>query len=102
MAYIKPKTMAWGTSPDPDVVSYVVRWAIPPDVIIYDPIANPGVDVGKVTTVSLPMSQMPIVDGQLTLGVTAKDDVGNESDPAEGTFPFDFQPPAPPTNLVVD
>jgi hypothetical protein len=44
---------------------------------------------------------MPNIDGQLTIGIVAVDDAGNESDPAEGTFPFDFQPPAPPTNLAV-
>jgi len=93
--------MMWGASPDADVVSYVVRWAIPPEVIVYDPVVNPGVDVGKVVQVPLPVIGMPAIDGQLTIGVTAKDDAGNESDPAEGTFPFDFQPPAAPTNLVV-
>jgi hypothetical protein len=101
MAYIKPKTMMWGASSDPDVVSYVIRWAIPPEIINYDAAVNPGVDVGKVTSVKLPLAGMPDIDGQLTLGVTAKDDAGNESDPAEGTFPFDFKAPAAPTNLVV-
>ena len=101
MAYIKPKTMAWGASPDTDVVSYAVRWAIPPTAINYDPTVNPGLDVGRVTSVRLPLTGMPNIDGQLTIGVTAKDDVGNESDPAEGTFPFDFKAPAPPTSLVI-
>jgi hypothetical protein len=99
--YIKPKIMSWGASPDPDVVAYVVRWAIPPEAIDYDAEADPGVDVGKVTQVSLPIPSMPNIDGELTIGVTAKDDAGNESDPAQGTFPFDFQPPAPPTSLNV-
>lgn len=99
--YIKPKKMMWGASPDPDVVSYVVRWAIPSEAIDYDPTVNPGVDVGLVTQIPLPIAGMPNIDGELTIGLTAKDDAGNESDPAEGTFPFDFQPPAPPTNLVV-
>lgn len=99
--YIKPRTMMWGASPDSDVVSYVVRWAIPPQTINYDPTVNPGYDVGKVIKVQLPLPSMPNIDGQLTIGVTAKDDVGNESDPAEGTFPFDFIAPKPPTELQV-
>ncbi len=99
--YIKPKTMMWGASPDTDVVTYVVRWAIPPTKIEYDPTINAGLDIGLITQVSLPLTGMPNIDGQLTIGLTAKDDAGNESDPAEGTFPFDFQPPAPPINLVV-
>lgn len=101
MAYIKPKTMMWGASSDPDVVTYVVRWAVPPQTINYDPVVDPGYDVGKVTSCSLPLPGMPNIDGELTIGVTARDDVGNESDPAEGTFPFDFIAPAPPTDLRV-
>ena len=101
MAYIKPRTMMWGPSPDPDVVTYVVRWSIPPVVINYDAVVNPGVDVGQVVSVKLPITGMPAIDGNLTIGVTAKDDVGNESDPAEGTFPFDFLPPASPTDLHI-
>lgn len=101
MAYIKPKNMTWGASTDGDVVSYVVRWAIPPLTIEYNPTVNAGLDVGKVTTVKLPLIGMPSIDGSLTIGVTAQDDVGNESDPVEGTFPFDFKAPTAPTNLVV-
>jgi len=101
MSYIKPKIMMWGESLDLDVDHYQVRWAIPPAIINYDPIINAGVNVGKVVQVSLPLAGMPSVDGQLKIGLTAVDDVGNESDPAEGTFPFDFLPPAPPTNLVI-
>ena len=99
--YIKPKTMMWGRSSDADVVSYSVRWAIPPEAIDYDSVVNPGVNIGNVVQVPLPLTGMPNIDGQLTIGIVAVDDAGNESDPAEGTFPFDFQPPAPPTNLTV-
>ena len=101
MAYIKEKTMAWGASPDPDVVTYVARWAVPPEAINYDPVTNPGYDLGNVTSCALPIPGMPNIDGDLTIGLTARDDVGNESDPAEGTFPFDFIAPAPPTDLRV-
>jgi hypothetical protein len=44
---------------------------------------------------------MPNIDGELTIGIVAVDDVGNESDPAEGTFPFDISPPAPPKGLMI-
>lgn len=101
MAYIKPKRLVWGASPDSDVTHYVVRWAVPPEVIEYNPTINPGVNVGLVSEVSLPMSGMPGIDGQLTIGIVAVDDAGNESEAAEGTFPFDFIPPAPPTSIAV-
>lgn len=101
MSYIKPKKLVWGASPDPDVDHYSVRWAVPPEVITYDPTMNPGVNVGKVNEVALPISGMPSIDGQLTIGIVAVDDVGNESNPAEGIFPFDFIPPAPPSSIAV-
>lgn len=99
--YIKPKTMSWGAPPDPDVVGFIVRWAIPPTAVEYNPEVNPGFNVGMVTQVALPLPGMPNIDGELTIGLTAVDDVGNESDPAEITFPFDFIAPSPPTDLVV-
>ena len=99
MAYIKPKFLHIGESTDPDVVGYKVYWAVPPEVIIYEP--ENGRSVGLLTRIALPLAGMPNIDGQLTIGVTAIDDVGNESDPAEGTFPFDFIPPTGPTSLSV-
>lgn len=99
--YIKPKKMTWGASPDPDVISYVARWAIPPEVINYDPVVNPGFAMGKVTQCDLPLPGMPNIDGELSIGLTACDDVGNESDPVEITVPFDFLAPSPPTELQV-
>jgi hypothetical protein len=99
--YIKPKKLSWGKSPDADVVGYKIRWALPADPIEYDPTKNAGFDAGNVTSVDLPVAGMPNIDGELKIGLTAVDDVGNESDPAEGVFPFDFAPPAPPTGLFV-
>ena len=99
--FIKPKKLSWGASTDPDVKSYRVRWALPDQPIDYDPNTNPGVDVGLVTSVALPIPGMPNIDGELKIGVVAVDDVGNESDPAEGVFPFDFAPPVPPSGLMV-
>jgi hypothetical protein len=99
MAYIKPKFLSIGASTDPDVVGYKVYWAVPPGTIVYNP--ENGVNVGLTTKIALPLAGMPNIDGKLTIGVTAIDDVGNESDPAEGTFPFDFIPPTGPTSLSV-
>ena len=99
--YIKPKTLMWGQSTDPDVTGYVVRWAVPPTAIDYNPSSNPGLNVGNVSQVQLPLAGMPNIDGELTIGIVAVDDVGNESDPAEGTFPFDFSPPGPPKGLMI-
>jgi hypothetical protein len=97
--YIKPKFLNIGASTDPDVVGYKVYWAVPPAAIDYAP--TNGVNVGLTTKIALPVVGMPNIDGELKIGVTAVDDVGNESDPSEGTFPFDFIPPTPPTSLSV-
>jgi hypothetical protein len=59
------------------------------------------VDLGNVLAALLPVERMPSIDGDLKIGLAAYDDVGNESDPAEGVFPFDFTPPTPPTGLFV-
>jgi len=99
VAYIKPKYLNIGASTDPDVVGYKVYWAVPPAVIIYDPVN--GVGVGLITRIALPLAGMPNIDGELTVGVTAVDNHENESDPAEITFPFDFIPPTGPTSLSV-
>lgn len=97
--YIKPKFLNIGASTDPDVVGYKVYWAIPPANIDYAPAK--GVNVGLTTKIALPVAGMPQHDGELKIGVTAVDDAGNESDPAEGQFPFDFMPPSPPTGLSI-
>lgn len=97
--YIKPKFLNIGASTDPDVVGYKIYWSIPPVVIDFSPVN--GVNVGLITKIALPVVGMPTIDGELNIGVTAVDDVGNESDPAQGTFPFDFIPPSSPTGLSV-
>ena len=93
MAKIATKTLAWGASPDASVVSYDVFWSVPPTPVDY---TSPNVNVGNVTQVSLPLSGMPTLNGNLTIGVASVDDVGNISDIMSGTFPFRFQAPAPP------
>jgi len=98
MAKIAQKTLSWGASSDADVIGYRLRWAIPPALIDY---TTPSFDVGKVTQVALPVTGMPLIDGQLTMGLTAVDDVGNESDIATLTAPFDLVAPAPPTGLMI-
>ena len=93
MAKIATKVLAWGASPDTSVVSYEVLWCVPPALIDY---TSPNVNVGNVTQVTLPLAGMPTINGNLTIGVAAVDDVGNLSDIMSATFPFRFQAPAPP------
>lgn len=93
MAKIVQKKLGWDPSPDADIQSYNVYWAIPPATVDYD---SSKLNVGKVTEVNLPLAGMPNIDGNLTIGVAAVDDVGNISDISKATLPFDFQAPQPP------
>jgi len=101
MSKVKTVDVAWEASPSPDVVGYVFRWTPAPGPINYDPEINPGEDMGMALTKELPTPTMSTFDGSMLIGITAKDEAGNESDPEEQTFPFDFVPPAKPTNLHI-
>ena len=96
MAKVRKYTMAWIASPDPDVVTYYVRATQAPDEPTYE---TPYDNVGKVTQCDLPLPHTPLIDGDLTIALTAVDDVGNESDMVMMTVPFDLVAPAPPSGL---
>lgn len=95
MAYIKPKTLAWGLSPD--AVSYNFYWAIPPDVLDpMNPIMNLNVkSIGNVLSLSLPIPELANVSGNVQMGIGAVDDAGNIADLSVGTFPLRFKAPLP-------
>ena len=42
---------------------------------------------------------MPLIDGQVSLGISTVDDVGNESDISVITVPFDLVAPLPVLDL---
>lgn len=101
MAKLKKYTLAWGMPSDTDIVNVRVRCATTPFAgteadysIAYD-------EVGKVSQIDLPLPHTPLIDGNLSIGVSTVDDVGNESDISSITFPFDLVAPAGVTNLRV-
>jgi hypothetical protein len=95
MAYIKPKTLSWG--PSPDAVGYNLYWAIPPGALNpTDPMSNPNVKtLGNVTSLVLPIPELADVNGNVQLGIGAVDDAGNIADLSVGTFPLRFRAPQP-------
>lgn len=101
MAYVKKRMLSWVASGSPDVVGYVLRWIPSPGPIVYNPETNPGLDLGLVIEKQIPVVGMEDFDGDMMVGITAKDEADNESDPAEQTFPLDFQPPTGPTGLAI-
>ena len=97
MAKVRSYMLQWDPSPDADVTGYRVYWATPPELVTYD---SHNVDVGTSTSVSVPTGGMPTsFDGYMTFGVSALDDVGNESDISTATLPFDLLAPSAPTNI---
>jgi hypothetical protein len=102
MAKIVKRTISWGASTAPDVQGYKIYWAVGAGGSV--DYTSTFADVGNVTSVIIPddVPTFPIVDDVVTIGVTAYDDVGNESDMTVVTdVPFDFTAPDAPTNVVV-
>jgi hypothetical protein len=102
MAKIVKRTISWGASTAPDVQGYKFYWAVGQGAVI-DYLSD-NVDVGNVITIIIPddVPTFPLVEDLVQIGVTAYDDVGNESDmTVSNDVPFDFTAPDAPTNLVV-
>jgi len=102
MANLKKYIVGWGLPADPDIVNIRIRSseAVPPtdpnDPATY---AIPYDEVGKVTQCELPLPHTPLIDGDISIGVSAVDDVGNEGDISWIRFPFDLVAPSIVTNL---
>jgi hypothetical protein len=102
MAKIKKRNISWGASTAVDVIGYKLYWAVGVNANV-DYLSS-FADVGNKTAVIIPdeLPTFPLVDDQMSLGVTAYDDIGNESDmTVVKNVPFDFVAPDAPTNLVV-
>jgi hypothetical protein len=99
MSKVVSKTIKWTASTSPDVVGYKLYFSTG-TVIDY---ASSFKDVGNKTSEVVPadVPDFPIYDGNIMVGISAYDEVGNESDIAVVTSPFDFVAPDAPTNLAV-
>lgn len=102
MAKVIKKRIKFIPSDGVDVVSHRVYVAPDPDELNY---ASPMVEVAMpADSVVVPddFPGFPLRDVQYQVGVTAVDDVGNESDMAIVTAPFDFDAPSAPTGVVIE
>ena len=97
---IKKKMICWKGSASPDVSSYRLYWSKRGGVN-YD---SYHVDLGNVTQVILPddVPSFPLDSGDITLGVSAVNEAGNESHITEITAHFNFTVPGAPKNLQVE
>jgi hypothetical protein len=100
MAKIRKRKVRWTPSNAAGVVGYRLYWAVG-EAADYD---SEFADVGNVAEVILPdeVPSFPTVAGDIELGVTAVDHIGNESDMAKFSAPFDFTAPDAPIGLVVE
>ncbi len=100
MAKIKTKTIRWNPSPDSDVAVYRVYYA-KGSAVDY---TNPFIETTNTEVIApndFPADAFD-EDVDYTVGVTAVDDQGNESDMVVLSHPFDFIPPSAVSGLVVE
>jgi hypothetical protein len=100
MARVRKRKIHWNASNSLGVAGYKLYWAVGKEVN-YD---SDFAEVGNVTQVLLPddISSFPLLAGDISLGVVAVDNIGNESDMATLSAPFDFSAPDAPTGLTVE
>ena len=91
MAKIKKRKLIWEPSTSPNVIGYKLYWAEEGEVN-YD---SSCAMIGNVTEVVLPeqIPSFPIVKGSIQLGITAVNEMGNESDMIIVAAPFQFSAP---------
>ena len=99
MAKIKRRRLKWVASSSRQVVGYKLYWSENGE-LNYD---SQWVMLGNVTEVVLPDDVKPFTPngGPIELGVTAVDELGNESDMVTMTAPYQFNIPKPPDDLYL-
>lgn len=100
VAKIKKRKLQWTASQSPQVVAYKLYWAQGAEVS-YD---SPSAKLGKVTEVVLPDDVEGFVpdSGPVEFGVTAVDEMGNESDLVTITAPHQFNAPQAPGDIWIE
>jgi hypothetical protein len=100
MAKVKKRRLRWEPSTSSTVIGYKLYWAEEGEVN-YD---SPCVMIGNVAEVVLPeqVPSFPIVKGSIELGITAINEIGNESDMMIFPTPFQFSVPDAPTSLTLE
>ncbi len=97
MGKIKQQRVRWERSSSPGVINYKVYWS-DGGAINYD--ANHAL-VGDVAELIIPadLPSFPLIRGTMTLGVSAVDRAGNESDITSLAVKLDFTVPDAPSGL---
>jgi Tfp pilus assembly protein PilZ len=85
---IRQKKIRWESSASSEVVGYKLYWS-EDEELNYD---SKSVEVGNVTEVILPsgIPSFPLIKGRITLGISAVNKAGNESDITKMTAELNF------------
>jgi len=99
MAKIRKRKLRWTKSRSPQVVGYKLYWSENEEVN-YN---SKCVRLGNVTEIVLPddVSSFRSSGGPIEFGVTAIDEIGNESDLVTLRAPYQFTVPEAPTDLYL-
>ncbi len=97
---IRQKRIRWEASATPGVVKYKLYWSTD-GVLDYH---SPSLELGSSNEIVLPggVPSFPLVRGAVTLGISAVNDAGNESDITKMTEEFNFVVPDAPKNLKIE
>ena len=100
MSKMKKRRLSWAASNSSQVISYKLYWAEEGGV---DYTAQ-SADLGNVTSVVLPddVADFSPGNGPVEFGITAIDELGNESDMVTLFAPYQFSVPEAPTDLVME
>ena len=100
MAKMKKRKLRWKSSGSSQVVGYNLYWSEGGSVDYTSPCAR----LGNVNEIVLPddLESFPPVIGPVEFGITAVDELGNESDMATLAAPYQFSVPAAPTGLKLE
>jgi len=100
MAKMKKRILRWEASDSPQVSGYKLYWAQGGGVTY----ASIHENLGNVTEILLPdgVQSFSMGQGPVEFGVTAIDELGNESDMMTLTAPYQFSVPEPPRNLKIE
>jgi hypothetical protein len=100
MAKVKKRRLVWEPSPSSNVIGYKLYWTEEGEVG-YD---SPCAMIGNASEVILPeqVPSFPTVKGSIELGITAVNEMGNESDMMRVAAPFQFSVPEAPTDARLE
>lgn len=100
VAKIKKRQLRWTASESPQTIGYKLYWA-ENEKVSYD---SQCVKVGNVTAVVLPddVEVFRPQNGPIEFGITAVDELGNESDLITISAPYQFSAPKAPEGIWIE